>query len=114
MKSTFFRKKSKYGNEKTKYNGMMFHSKKEAEYCATLDLLKKASNEEDRVVSYERQVPFQIVLNGKKICKYYADFIVLYADGRKEIVDVKGYRTALYKLKKKLVEAQFEVEIIEV
>ena len=107
MKS-FFREKSKYGNKKTEYKGMIFDSKKEANYCATLDLLKKASKEEDRVVSYERQVPFQITLNEKKICKYYADFIVLYADGRKEIVDVKGYRTALYKLKKKLVEAQFE------
>ena len=117
MRSKFFKykaKKSKYGNKKTEYNGILFDSKKEAEYCATLDILKKASKKEDRVTSYERQVPFQITLNKKKICKYFADFKVLYADGREEIVDVKGVKTDVYKIKKKLVEAQFGVKIVEV
>ena len=103
MKSKFFKyhkKQSKYGNKKTEYNGVMFDSKKEAEYCATLDILKKASKKEDRVTSYERQVPFQITLNKKKICKYFADFKVLYADGREEIIDVKGVKTDVYKIKK--------------
>jgi len=117
MKSKFFKyhkKQSKYGNKKTEYNGVMFDSKKEAEYCATLDILKKASKKEDRVASYELQVPFQITLNKKKICKYFADFKVLYADGREEIVDVKGVKTDVYKIKKKLVEAQFGIKIVEV
>ncbi len=105
---------SKYGNIKTEYNGNNFMSKREASYAQQLDLLKKAKNKADQVVSYEVQVPYQIEINGKKICKYLADFRVLYADGRVEVVDVKGFRTSIYKLKKKMVEAQYGIEIIEV
>ena len=107
-------KGSKYGNIKTEYNGNSYMSKREANYAQQLDLLKKAKNKADQVVSYEVQVPYQIEINGKKICKYLADFRVLYADGRIEIVDVKGYRTAMYRLKKKLVEATYGIEIKEV
>lgn len=89
-------------------------SKKEAGYAQELDYLKKARDPKNRVVSFERQVPFQIVVNGIKICKYLADFKVHYADGRIEIVDVKGVRTQMYRLKKRLVEAQFGIIIREV
>jgi len=105
---------SKYGNIKTEYKGISFMSKKEANYAKVLDSLKMAKLKKEKVVSYEVQVPFQVELNGKKICKYLADFKVLYADGHIEIVDVKGFRTSIYRLKKKLVEAQYEIEIIEV
>ncbi len=89
-------------------------SKKEAHYAMELDFRKKAVKPNERVVSYEEQVPFQVIMNEKKICKYLADFRVLYADGHIEIIDVKGVRTNIYSLKKKLVEAQYGVEIIEV
>jgi hypothetical protein len=105
---------SKYGNKETEYRGVKYHSKKEAEYAMLLDTLFKASNIKDRVVNYERQVPFKIYLNEKYICKYLADFVVKYADGREEVIDVKGVLTQTYKLKKKLVQAQYNIEIIEV
>ena len=104
---------NKYKSVKTKYNGITFHSKKEAEYAKLLDMLKKASDLENRVVSYAIQVPYDIYINDQKICRYLADFKVKYADGRTEVVDVKGFRTPIYKLKKKLVEAQHGIEIIE-
>lgn len=106
--------RSKYGNLKTEYNGYVYMSKKEANYAQQLDFQKKAKNVSDRVVSYERQVPFQITMNGVKIAKYLADFKVLYADKHVEIIDVKGVRTNIYTLKKKLVEAQYGIKIIEV
>jgi hypothetical protein len=106
--------RSKYGNLKTEYNGVIFHSKKEAAYAQQLDFLKKVKGVNDRVVDYDMQVPFQVVLNGIKICKYLADFKVRYADGRTEIVDVKGVKTQTYRLKKRLVEAQYGIKIIEV
>lgn len=106
--------RSKYGNLKTEYGGYVYMSKKEANYAMQLDYMKKATKLADRVSHYNRQVPFQITVNGKKICKYLADFEVFYVDGRKEIVDVKGVRTNVYTLKKKLVEAQYGIEIIEV
>lgn len=106
--------RSKYGNLKTEYNGTVFHSKKEAEYAKTLDWMKKITTPSDRVLRYDMQVPFQIIMNGIKIAKYIADFKVFYADGSEEIIDVKGVRTNIYVLKKKLVEAQYGVKIIEV
>jgi hypothetical protein len=106
-------RRSKYGNLKTEYKGYVYMSKKEAEYAMKLDFLMKASKISERVVSYEKQVPFQIIMNDIKICKYLADFKVFYADGRVEIIDVKGVRTQTYTLKKKLVEAQYGIKIIE-
>ena len=79
-----------------------------------LDYMRKATSPRDRVVEWVPQMPFQVILNEKKICKYIADFKVTYADGRVEIVDVKGVRTDVYRLKKKLVEAQYGITIVEV
>lgn len=105
-------KKSKYGNIKTEYNGVVFMSKKESKYAEQLDFLKKASKDHERVVSYEMQIPF--VLQdafvdgmGEKHNKitYVSDFVVTYADGRVEVHDVKpstGFTTNIFKLKKKM------------
>ncbi len=105
---------SKYHNRKTNYNGVNFMSRKEAGYARTLDALKFAKDPREKVVSYETQVPFQIEMNGINICKYLADFKVIYKDKHIEIVDVKGFRTDIYRLKKKLVEAQYGIVIKEI
>lgn len=47
--------------------------------------------------------------------KYIADFLVKYSDGREEVVDVKGMRTDVYKLKKKLLLHQYpEIDFKEI
>lgn len=107
-------KVSKYGNRKTMYKGEMYDSKKEADYAQTLDLMTKARDAATRVQSYERQVPYPIFVREKKICTYLADFVVMYADGGVEVVDVKGVKTDVYKLKKKLVEALYDIQIMEI
>ena len=61
----------------------------------------------------EKQVPYHIQINGKKICTYKSDF-EYELDGKKVVEDYKGVRTAIYKLKKKMVEAQYGIEIVEV
>jgi len=101
--------RSKYGAIKTDFAGRTFDSKKEAARAQELELLKKAGE----VTDIEYQPAFDCVVNGKKICKYIADFRVTYKDGHVEIEDVKGMRTSVYKLKKKLVEALHDVTIIE-
>lgn len=109
------KRNNKYGAIKTEYNGRMFDSKKEAGYAETLDMLRKAKDPKDRVVDIEYQPKFPCVINDKKVCTYIADFRVKYADGREEVVDVKGKKTAIYSLKKKLVEALYlDVTIKEV
>lgn len=85
------------------YNGVRFASKKEANYAAELDLRIRAGD----IVSYERQLPFPIVVNGKKVCKYIPDFVITHTNGGREVVEVKGYATPEWKLKKKLFEALY-------
>ncbi len=106
----------KYGNKKTAYQGNTYDSKKESRYALQLDLKRHAVHDQDRVVDWKPQVPYPIVINGKQICSYIADFVVTYANGRVEVVDVKSAFTAklpVYRLKKKLVEAVYGITIIE-
>lgn len=102
--------RSKFGNKVTEYKGVKYHSKKEAHYAMMLDALIKRGE----VLSWQGQVSFPIVIGEAKICTYICDFVVEYSDGRQEVVDVKGFKTDIYRLKKKLVEALFDVRIIEV
>lgn len=104
---------SKYRNKKTEYNGRVFDSKKEAEFARLLDVCRKASDPKDRVVLVEYQPVFPVFINGKKIFTYKADFLVAYGDGRNEVIDVKGFKTPVYRLKKKAVEAYHKIKILE-
>ncbi len=108
------KKKPKYGSERIEYNGRMYDSKKEAAYAKRLEYLKHAHKIEERVVRIEYQVPYSITAKNKVVATYFADFRVTYGDLHQEVVDVKGFRTEVYKLKKKLVEALHEIKIIEV
>lgn len=103
---------SKYKNVKTEYNGIKYDSKKEAEYARQLDIFKHASGKM-QVLEIIRQPIFSIIIKGKEVCKYKADFGVKYPD-RYEYIDVKGFKTPIYRLKKKLVEAQYGITIKEV
>lgn len=54
---------------------------------------------------------------GKKVSsiKYKADFLITYADGHQEIEDVKGYKTAVYQLKKRMFMIKFpDLQIREI
>lgn len=65
------------------------------------------------ITRWSAQPEFKIEHKGVKICKYIADFKVQYPDGRIEYEDVKGFKTDIYKLKKKLVLAFYGIEIKE-
>jgi hypothetical protein len=100
---------SKYRNIKTEVDGIVFDSKAEARRYMELRLLEKANEISDLRLQY----PFECKINEKKICTYRADFD--YFEGDQWVVeDVKGFRTQVYKLKKKLVEALHGIEIREV
>lgn len=102
-------KHNKYNAKKVVVGDLQFDSQAEAKRWTELKLLEQAGF----IRRIERQVPYSIDLNGKHICKYFADFV--YFEGAKRIVeDVKGLRTPTYRLKKKLVEAQYNVTIKEV
>jgi hypothetical protein len=102
----------KYRNKKTKVGSLVFDSKKEASYFVQLQWRQK-SGEIKEILLQEK---FKVEINGKHICYYIADFVVLYPDGRKEVIDVKSEITRknpVYRLKKKLVEAIYGIQIVE-
>jgi hypothetical protein len=104
-------KTNKYRNRKTELDGFTFDSKKEANRYATLKLLEKAGE----IKNLRLQVPFALNVEGHKICRYIADFT--YTDvkkGKEVIEDVKGMKTDVYRLKKKLMLACHNIEIQEV
>jgi hypothetical protein len=63
----------------------------------------------------------QFVLHGvnvktgkwERLCVYRADF-TYEADGKLVVEDAKGFRTEMYKLKKKWVKAEYGIDIREV
>lgn len=96
----------KFNAKSSIYNGYNYASKKEANYAAELDLRLRAKD----IESWERQIPVDIYVNGYKICTSRVDFLIHHKDGSKELVEVKGYETPDYRLKKKLIEAVYLVE----
>lgn len=96
---------NKYHNKKCFYKGMTFDSKKERDYYVILEMMLKNKQITDlkTQVKFELQPSFKF--NGKTIrsINYIADFTYI-KDGKLIIVDTKGYRTEVYKLKKKMMQ----------
>jgi hypothetical protein len=71
-------KKSKYHNQKTELDGILFDSKKESQYYSKLKIMKNAGEIKD----FERQVKYVLIdkfkLNGKAYREIYykADFVI--------------------------------------
>ena len=100
---------TKYKAIKTEVDGIMFASKKEAMRYKELKFLRSQYRISDLIL----QPKFPVEVCGKKICTYVADFLY-HENGQKIIEDVKGVKTPVYRLKKKLVEAIYNITINEV
>ena len=103
-------KPTKYRAIRTVVDGITFASKKEAARYVELKLAQKAGEITDL------KLQPKIVLNagGMHICDYVADFFY-YDRVKKTLVheDCKGFRTSTYRLKKKLVKALANIDILE-
>lgn len=97
------RSQQKYGARKTTYKGVVYDSQREADYAAELDLRVRAGE----LTEWKRQVPIPLVVNGAKIATYYIDFVEVAPGDTETYTEVKGYKTALWKLKWKLFEALY-------
>ena len=100
---------NKFHAQKTVVDGITFHSKKESERFQELKLLFRGG----RIFHLEIQPRFDFCLDGKKIFTYISDFQYQDENGETVIEDTKGYRTPLYKLKKRLIESQYKIRITE-
>lgn len=106
----FVMKRSKYKNIKTVVDGIKFDSKKEARRYQDLKILERAGE----IFGLELQPRFSIIVNGFKICTYVADFRYYEEGNPNEVIeDVKGVKTAIYRLKNKLMQAVHGIEILE-
>lgn len=102
-------KSNKYSNKKASVDGIEFDSRKEARRYKELKLLEHSG----KISDLQMQVTFTIEINGEKICDYRCDF--QYCENGVLIVeDAKGYRTRIYKMKKKLMKACHDIDIKEV
>ena len=104
--------RQKYGNKKVYHGDLVFHSRGEfRRYLVLQDELRRGD-----ISCLELQPEFAVVVSGKHICFYYADF--RYERGGETVVeDFKSTITAknkVYRLKKKLVEALYPITITEV
>lgn len=106
--STIIPKKHKYNvgdKEKRMSDGILFSSIKEKKYYEQL------KNDPD-VLFFLRQVPIRFKSN----CTYWVDFLVWYKSTPKpKFIEVKGMKTKVYKIKRKLLASEYPyIEIEEV
>lgn len=105
---------NKHHAKRVTVDGITYASIREAAYHQ--ELLQRERAGEIREI--ELQPKYKIYLNGVYICTYIADYrYVENADGGTVVVDVKGKSTRAnrtYRLKKKLVEASYNIKIVEV
>lgn len=109
---------SKYNSRKTTVDGFTFDSKKEAKRYLELKQMEK----DGLIHNLQLQVPFElipsfeVVVDGKKrkrrAMRYICDF-VYEVNGTTVYEDVKGRKTDVYAIKKKLFEYKFKTTIKE-
>ena len=112
-------RRSKYGAQKTEYDGIVFDSRHEAIRWRELKLLQQAGE----IADLQRQVkyiliPAQVDEDGKiaeRAVSYVADFV--YRDmrsGETVVEDAKGMHTRDYIIKRKLMRYVHGIKIMEV
>ncbi len=113
-------KTNKYGvnpKEKRTYNGVVYASTAEMKYRIKLDTIVKYNNKENPISKIEEQIKYPIEIKGVKCFTYILDFRITYSSGVVQHIDVKGSKLgaayAMFRLKKKCVEAYYGIEILE-
>lgn len=102
---------NKFGNVPTWVDGIRFASKKEAARWGELRLLESAGQIRD----LRRQVRYSLQVSSVDTTTYIADFVYLdVATDATVVEDAKGFKTPEYKLKAKMMLAQYGIAIKEV
>jgi hypothetical protein len=93
----------KFGAKRDERDGYKFDSQAEARYYDQLKLAQQAGI----VAFFLMQTSFHFPGGGRYVC----DFTVFHASGEVEFIDIKGHETAMFKAKKRMVEALYPVTI---
>ncbi|WP_159585946.1 DUF1064 domain-containing protein [Chelativorans xinjiangense] len=106
-------KRNKFNARKVTVDGRTYDSKAEAAYCETLLLREKAGE----VSAIEFQRPFALIgPDGMLITTYRADAAFWdNIENRFRVIDVKGFETKEFKIKRKLMKSLLglDVEIVK-
>lgn len=103
--------KNKYNARRTRQGDYIYASGKEARSGRDIDLLESSGE----IADVKRQVWIEVFIDGEAVCRYRADFVYrVVSTNRIVILDPKGKRTPLYRLKKKIIEALSTLKIEEV
>ena len=109
---------SKYHSKKTIAFGIEFDSKKEAQRYCELKMLLQTRKIKDLSLQHKFVLQPSFRKNGKtyREISYIADFVYFDNERMRNVVeDVKGYKTTMYQLKKKMFEYQYpDLTIIEI
>jgi hypothetical protein len=103
-------RKSKYRAVRTKVDGVAFASKKEAARYVVLKAMQAAG----QIRGLELQPKYWLMVGKTPVGSYIADFKYFDINGCMVVEDVKGFKTPVYRLKKKIVEAQYGFKVHEV
>ncbi|GIN93348.1 hypothetical protein J22TS1_43990 [Siminovitchia terrae] len=103
------RKPSKYRNKKVKVDGYEFDSIAESKYYQQLKWLQECKE----IASFRLQPRYLLQEAFKKGAKthrkieYIADFEIHHKDGSIEVVDVKGVKTDVFRMKEKMFHKRY-------
>lgn len=107
---------SKYYNKPVDYDGHHFDSKAERDRYIELKLMENMGV----IQGLEMQKKYVLQEKGKypsgkryAEISYVADFVYQY-EGKTVVEDVKGYKTDIYRMKKKLMAGVYGIEVQEV
>jgi DNA-binding transcriptional regulator PaaX len=109
---------NKYHAQRCEWQGMTFDSRHEMRRYQELDVLQCGG----AIRNLKRQVPYDLAVNGIKVCRYVADAVyeelwpALGGEWRVVVEDAKSpaTRTPAYKLKRALMRACLGITIREV
>lgn len=103
------KKTSKYNAKKVRIDGILFDSKLEGNRYLELKQLLSLGVISD----LETHKKYPLIVNGLEVTTYEADFVYK-KNGIEVLEDTKGFLTKEYKIKKKLMKAIYDKDIIEV
>ena len=101
--------------EQRTYEGIIFHSAREMNAYIGFRIIEKSG----QIAKLERQVPFPLLAwspsGPVKVSKLILDFRITETDGTQRLYESKGFVTEVYRMKKKLFEANYpDMRIVEI
>lgn len=100
---------TKYHARSVIVDNVRFASNREAMHYGQLKMLERGG----KIFALSLQVPFPLhAKGGEEVAKYIADFTFM-EDGKLIVCDSKGFRTDMFRLKKRWLKSEYGITIRE-